>query len=101
LTLDLQDLSAKLRARPGPVLAIHYFGFGQPDIEPLAGLCRRAGVALIEDCAHALFSRHTGRELGEFAPLAVFSLRKTLPLLEGGALKMNAPFDAPPHGTFS
>ena len=101
LTMDLQDLAAKLDAKPGPVLAIHYFGFGQPGIESLAELCRRAGVALIEDCAHALFSRHAGRELGEFAPLAIFSLRKTLPLLEGGALKVNAPFDAPPQGGFS
>ncbi len=101
LRMDLQDLATKLRSKPGPVLAIHYFGFGQPEIEALAEICNGAGVTLIEDCAHALFSRHAGRELGEFAPLAIFSLRKTLPLLEGGALKANASLEAPPHGEFS
>jgi dTDP-4-amino-4,6-dideoxygalactose transaminase len=49
LAVDVDDLAAKLRDRPGPVLAIHYFGFAQPEIESLVELCRRAGVTLIED----------------------------------------------------
>jgi dTDP-4-amino-4,6-dideoxygalactose transaminase len=89
LRIDLDDLERRLRARPGPVLVIHYFGFAQPDIAELAAMCRRQGVMCIEDCAHALFSSHRGQALGTFAPLAVFSLRKTLPLCEGGALRVN------------
>ena len=64
----------------------------------------------MEDCAHALFSRHAGLELGDFAPIAIFSLRKTLPIPDGGALKVNAqllrhvtqrPFEPPSPGIFS
>lgn len=91
LSCDLADLDRKLLERPGPVLVIHYYGFPQPSISGLAALCERRGVLLIEDCAHALFSRNHERHLGQYAPLAVFSLRKTLPLLEGGAYQWNQP----------
>ena len=110
LTVDEADLQDKLRDRPGIVFIIHYFGFAQPAIERIAGDCRRRGCVVIEDCAHALFSKHCGRELGDFAPIAVFSLHKTLPISDGGALKVNAelirqvtekPFSPPPPGEFS
>lgn len=90
LTIDLDDVQRKLRARPGPVLAIHYYGFVQPGIERLAEICRSHGTILIEDCAHALHSRLGNRLAGEFAPVSVYSLYKSLPTLEGGALKINA-----------
>jgi len=110
LMIDEEDLEAKLRNCPGVVFVIHYFGFGQPNIERIAELCQSAGCVLIEDCAHALFSKHAGLELGDFAPIAIFSLRKTLPIPDGGTLKVNEellrhvtqrPFEPPPSGKFS
>jgi len=89
LSCDLDDLDRKLRDRPGPVMVIHYYGFPQPAIAELATLCESKGVLLIEDCAHALFSSDARRPLGGYAPLAIFSLRKTLALLEGGAYRWN------------
>jgi dTDP-4-amino-4,6-dideoxygalactose transaminase len=109
LTIDLDDLERRLVARPGPVFVIHYFGFGQPDVVAVDEMCRQFGLPWVEDCAHALFSSHQGRPLGALAPLAIFSLRKTLPLIEGGALQvnrqrlidLNLPFALPPRGRFS
>jgi dTDP-4-amino-4,6-dideoxygalactose transaminase len=110
LAIDEADLERRLRNRPGIVFVIHYFGFAQPAIERVTEECERRDCVLIEDCAHALFSRHTGRELGDFAPIAIFSLRKTLPIPDGGALKVNEelllhvskkPFAPPPPGEFS
>jgi dTDP-4-amino-4,6-dideoxygalactose transaminase len=101
LTLDFEDLAHKLSGQPGPVLVIHYFGLGQSSIESLAELCRTAGVTLIEDCAHSLFSRYRGRRLGDYAPISIFSLRKTLPLLEGGAVQIAAGGARPPIGASS
>jgi len=92
LTIDEEDLEYKLRSQPGVVVVIHYFGFPQPGIQHIAQLCRRLECVLIEDCAHSLFSRHQGRALGEFAPISVFSLRKTLPVFDGGALQVHTPF---------
>ena len=109
LTVDLDDLEGKLRRRPGPAFVVHYFGFGQPDVTAVGEICKQLRVPWVEDCAHALFSSHLGRPLGNLAPLAIFSLRKTLPLPEGGALQVNRqpleeldlPFALPPRGRFS
>lgn len=68
------------------VLAVDYFGFPQ-DLAPFEAYARRCGAIVIEDAAHALFSRDSGgRLLGTRAPLGVLSLRKSLPLPNGGAL---------------
>lgn len=90
LAVDLDDIQRKLRAHPGPVLAIHYYGFVQPGIERLAEICRSTGSILIEDCAHALHARLGNSLAGEFAPVSIYSLYKSLPTIEGGALKLNA-----------
>jgi dTDP-4-amino-4,6-dideoxygalactose transaminase len=76
LSVDEEDLERRLRACPGPVLLIHYFGFAQPGVKRIAQLCQELGVTLIEDCAHALFSSHGEIPLGAFAPVSVFSLKE-------------------------
>ena len=87
LAIDEDDLARGLRDAPGPVLAIHYFGFAQPGIARIAALCAAAGVPLVEDCAHAPLSALGGRALGTFAPAATFSFGKTFGTADGGALR--------------
>lgn len=89
LSIDVEHLEQLLRERPGPVLVIHYFGFVGPEIDQVDRLCRDRRVPWIEDCAHALFSSPGGRDVGSLAPLAVFSLRKSLALWDGGGLRVN------------
>jgi dTDP-4-amino-4,6-dideoxygalactose transaminase len=107
LSVDEDDLNQKLSARPGPVMVIHYFGFPQPGLNRLAELCQHLGVALVEDCCHALFSSFASRPVGQFGQVAAFSLYKTLGLCDGGALLLSRRKDgaasekapvAPPEG---
>lgn len=73
------------------VLAVDYFGWPR-DLAPFEAYARRCGAVVIEDAAHALFSRaEDGRLLGTRAPLGILSLRKSLPLPNGGALLANDP----------
>ena len=73
------------------VLSVDYFGWAQ-DLTPFEAYARRSGAVVIEDAAHALFSRDgAGRLLGTRAPLGILSLRKSLPLPNGGALLANSP----------
>ena len=73
------------------VVAVNFFGFAQ-DLAPFEEYCRRTGALLIEDNCHGLFSRNgQGRALGCRAPLGIFSLRKSMPLPDGGALAVNDP----------
>ena len=69
-------------------LLTHIGGLVNPDIEKIANLCQKKGVALIEDCAHSLGSLLNGNHTGLFGDAGVYSLyaTKTIPAGEGGIL---------------
>lgn len=79
---DLRDVKA--------MLAAHFFGLPQP-MEAVAAWCRERGIALIEDCAHALFGSAAGRPFGAWGAFAIGSLKKFLPVADGGCLVANDP----------
>lgn len=84
--LDPDPMSFEAALKGAAVaLAIHYFGFAA-DLAATRQACRTARVPLIEDCAHALYSRDANDWLGSNADVAVFSVTKTLPVPDGGAL---------------
>lgn len=70
------------------LLAAHYFGLPQP-MQDLRRWCDQHGIALIEDCAHALFGVSGSRPVGRWGDIAIGSLTKFLPVPEGGCLQVN------------
>ena len=48
--------------------------------------CDDRGIALIEDCAHAMFGEADGRPIGSHGHYAIASLTKFLPTADGGCL---------------
>ena len=66
------------------VMVTHYLGLPQPHTGQIARLCKAHNVVLLEDCAHALFCSLDGVPLGSFGDYAIFSPRKSLPMIEGG-----------------
>ena len=88
LSLDPAAIESLVGERTRAVVVIHYLGFPGP-VGPLQALCARRGIALVEDCAHALFSRLGDRPLGSFGDAAIFSPWKSLPLPDGGALVLS------------
>jgi len=88
VTSDGVDSSAlaKLDTRRVKAMLVAHF-FGRP--VPLARLrefCDSRGIALIEDCAHALFGMTDGRPVGAWGDFAIGSLTKFLPVPEAGCL---------------
>ena len=67
----------------------HYFG-RTSDVSKAQSLCRKYDVAFIEDCAHAFASKINGKFVGGFGDISLFSLRKFFPIMDGGALRVNA-----------
>jgi dTDP-4-amino-4,6-dideoxygalactose transaminase len=67
------------------MIAAHYFGLPQP-MARLRSFCDDHGIALIEDCAHALFGMSDGRAVGQWGDYAIASLTKFLPVMDGGCL---------------
>jgi len=100
LAIDWTALRRLVDEGTRALFVIHYFGFPAESVQALS-LCRDYGLTLIEDCAHALYSRDAGNEAcGLTGDLAVFSLRKFLPVPEGGALRSSAldSVEPPPAG---
>src|SRR5262249_10244759 len=71
-TLDPEQVEARLTPRTRAILPVHLYG--QPaDLGPLADLCRRRGLALIEDAAQAHGGRYHGKGAGTFGLCGCFS----------------------------
>jgi len=71
------------------VLAVHYFGFPL-DFGRLVALLHSSGVRVIEDCCHSFLTHYGGRRIGSYGDAVIFSMRKTLPIPDGGAIHINA-----------
>ena len=67
------------------ILAPHYFGF-PANIKSLVSLCKIYDVAVVEDCAHSFLTKIDDQPVGSFGDIAIFSMRKTLAIPDGGAL---------------
>lgn len=84
-TVDPASVARLLTPRTKAVIAVHYAGY-PCRLEALRTICADAGVALIEDAAHAPLASHDGRSLGTFGEVGVFSFfsNKNMTTGEGG-----------------
>jgi dTDP-4-amino-4,6-dideoxygalactose transaminase len=70
--LDPERVAQAVTPRTRAILPVHLFG--QPaDLAPLAALCDRHGLLLIEDCAQSFGATYAGRRTGSFGALGCFS----------------------------
>lgn len=92
---DLDWLSRQDLRGVKAMLAVHFFGLPQP-MEAVAAWCRERAIALVEDCAHALFGRAGSRPIGSWGTFAIGSLKKFLPVADGGCLAINEAAALPP-----
>ncbi|HUH00384.1 MAG TPA: DegT/DnrJ/EryC1/StrS family aminotransferase [Kofleriaceae bacterium] len=67
-------------------LVIHEWGFPLAGMAALAEQCADRGIVLIEDCAYALGTYLSGREVGRYGDYALFSLPKFFAIEAGGVL---------------
>ena len=87
---DIDDIKNKLTPRTKLIHVINHFGMPQPwDI--LSLLRKNTDMPILEDNAYSLFSKIDGKSFGVFGDISIFSLRKNLPLIDGGLLRINNP----------
>jgi aminotransferase EvaB len=87
LCLDTEAVAARLEG-VAVVVVTHLYGRLAP-VEPIIELCRRGGIAVVEDCAQAAGARRDGRRAGSFGDAAAFSFYPTKNLAalgDGGAV---------------
>ncbi len=73
LVIDLVDLEAKIRASGAQVLLLSHMRGHSVDMNELCALLENHNVALIEDCAHTMGAKWSGRNSGSFGVAACFS----------------------------
>jgi dTDP-4-amino-4,6-dideoxygalactose transaminase len=78
---------ARAGARPAAVVAVHLYG-QSADLAPIAELCVKYGVPLIEDAAEALGASYRGRHPGTTGKAGIFSFNgnKIITTSGGGML---------------
>jgi dTDP-4-amino-4,6-dideoxygalactose transaminase len=85
LSLDPEDVEAKLTKRTKAICVVHFAGYPAP-VKELKALCDAHGIALIEDAAHAPDADVDERMLGTWGLAGAFSFfsNKVLACGEGG-----------------
>lgn len=88
LCLDLKDVKRRVTSQTAGVILVHMAGLITPDILAFRQFCDKQGLFLIEDAAHSLGARFSGREAGSFGHVGCFSFfpTKVITSGEGGML---------------
>lgn len=78
-TLDPRSFEQAITPRSRAVVPTHLYGLAC-EMDAILGIARRHGLAVIEDCAHALGAQYRGRPLGTLGDAAIFSFQTLKPL---------------------
>lgn len=90
--MNVDDLERKISPKTRAVIVVHFAGYPAP-IARIRAITDRYGVALIEDCAHAIETEIDGQHAGTFGDFGAFSFyaTKNITTGEGGALVARSP----------
>jgi dTDP-4-amino-4,6-dideoxygalactose transaminase len=90
--LDPRAFERAITDRTVAVVPTHLYGL-PCDMDAIMAIADRHGLAVIEDCAHALDARYDGRAVGTFGDASIFSFQTLKPLntYGGGAAIVRDP----------
>lgn len=83
LALSVESLEAAITDATVGVVLVHIGGAITPDTPAIAELCRKRGLFLFEDAAHAHGSKYSGRPAGSFGIAGAFSFYPTKVITSG------------------
>ena len=87
LNMSVAALEAAITSKTKAVIPVHVSGRGA-DMENILRVCAQHDIAVVEDSAEALCSKHKGRGLGTFGQTGCFSFspNKTITTGQGGVI---------------
>lgn len=92
--IDIEDLKRKVVDHPDAnFFVLSYMRGHIPDLAAVKNICDRAGIYLLEDCAHSLGAEWDGNLVRHHGKIACFSTQsyKLLNSGEGGLIATNNP----------
>lgn len=90
--MDPDSVKQKITPRTKAILCVHYAGY-PARLRELREIADHYGLALIEDCAHALGAKYEGKHVGNFGHFAIHSFQaiKHMTTVDGGMLTFEDP----------
>jgi dTDP-4-amino-4,6-dideoxygalactose transaminase len=80
--IDPARIEERITPRTRAILPVHLTG--RPcEMDALVALCKRHGLMMIEDCAHAIETQYRGQHAGSFGEFGCFSFYVTKNLVTG------------------
>lgn len=88
--IDVQLAEAAITPRTKAIIAVHMGGH-PADLDALGELCKRKGIALVEDSSHAHGTEWKGKRIGTYGTAGTFSFQasKLMTAGEGGIIISN------------
>lgn len=89
-TISVEDIERKITPKSRAILVVHYAGFSCR-MEPIQRIAEIHHLSIVEDCAHALITRHHSRYCGTIGDIGCFSFfsNKNMTTSEGGMVVTN------------
>jgi perosamine synthetase len=90
--IDPESVKKLISKKTKAIIAVHYAGY-PARLRELRDIADQWGVALIEDCAHALGATYNGRPIGTIGHFGIYSFQaiKHITTVDGGALTVEDP----------
>lgn len=88
ILIDIDSVKQLIAQAEGKLamLVVHYWGYVDPQYKQIVHLCKKEGIIIIEDAAHAFFTEYYGNEICREADYVIYSLHKMFPV-GGGYVK--------------
>ncbi|WJW76290.1 DegT/DnrJ/EryC1/StrS family aminotransferase [Thiohalobacter sp. IOR34] len=85
MNITAESIAQKITPRTKAILVVHFAG-RSCDMDPILKLARQHGLAVVEDCAHAVETRYHERNAGTLGDIGCFSfyVTKNITTGEGG-----------------
>jgi|TARA_B100001964_G_C14189676_1_gene580421 perosamine synthetase len=89
--LDIEEIKKRVTKKTRAVMLVHFGGYMPFDVIEIKNYCKKKGIILIEDCAHAIGSKMGHYKAGSIGNVGCFSFfaTKTISTGEGGMLTTN------------
>jgi len=91
LCIPLSEIKRLISRKTKAIVVVHIGGHIAFEIEEIASYCKKKGIFLVEDCAHAHGATFNEKSAGSFGVAGAYSFysTKTMPLGEGGMICSN------------
>jgi len=88
-TIEPNSVAERITSRTKAIMVVHYAGY-PARMAAIIEIARKAGIPVIEDCAHALGASYDSMPVGTVGDFGVFSFQaiKHMTTVDGGALTM-------------